>query len=172
MAKMQDSTAPLTQDQTQTQKTAAELVPVSKCCTVQSYTSKVTNQVVLGVKLHNLKFLAARLDENGNPQSARFSGLLESFTDPVTGEVRGQNKDSVPLRFFGKAAEQLSVIMQGLDPVHDSIILACNGSPDELTLSIYRDETGRATGAGASTREFLGNHRVIAAAPEAKIQSE
>ena len=171
MAKMQDSTAPLTQDQTQTQKTA-ELVAIAVCCRVAEYKTQ-GGETRRGVKLHNLTYLPARISESGQPQTARFSGLIEEFTDPVTGEVRGHAKDSVALRFFGAAAEQLAAIMGGVpDPKRDSIILATNGSPDELTLSIYRDETGRVTGTGASTREFLGNFRLLPAAPEAVVQSE
>ena len=172
MAKLQDPTAPLTQDETQTQtKAAAELVPVSKCCAIAQYVTKAGEQR-RGVKLHNLKFLPARINEDGQPQTARFSGLIDSFTDPVTGEVRGANKDSVALRFFGAAAEQLSSILNGVpNPQRDSIILACE-NPDELTLSIYRDEAGRCTGTGASTREFIGNFRLLPAAPEAKVKSE
>lgn len=161
-------------------ETAAELVAISSCCTVVQYElADGSNRAA--VKLHNLRFLPARMDAEGRPQSARFSGILEYFQDPVTGEVRGKNRDGVPLRFFGAAAEQLAAILEARDengelaipdPKRDSVLLALNGDPAELFLSIYRDATGSVTGAGASTREFRGNFRGIKAAPAAVVIAE
>jgi hypothetical protein len=159
-----------TLDQAATQPAGTELIPLTALPLVNFLTKKGEERV--GVRLHSLSYLPERVTEDG-PQSARFGGFLGEWTDPATGVVRGLNRDSIPLQFFGKAAEQLRGIIDTLvDPKRDAVILACNGDPATLMASVHRNEDGSVRQLAVGTREFRGNFKKLIAAPEAVVEEE
>lgn len=127
----------------------------------------------IGVRLHSLSYLPEKIGENGEVQTARFGGFLGEMTDPVTGEVRGTHRDSIPLQFFGRAADELRGIIDRLDdPKRDAIILGVTGDPASLSASVHRDEAGRIRQLAVGTREFRGNYKRLVASPPAVIEEE
>ena len=152
-------------------KREAELVSLAALPIVK-YTTKAGEERI-GVRLHSLSYLPEKIGDDGEVQSARFGGFLGEWTDPKTGEVRGLQKDSVPLQFFGRSAEELKSIIDRLDdPKRDAIILGVNGDPNELSASVHRDENGRVKQLAVGTREFRGNFKKLVAAPPADVQEE
>ena len=125
------------------------------------------------VRLHSLSYLPEKIGEDGEIQTARFGGFVGEMTDPVTGEVRGLHRDSIPLQFFGRAAEDLRGILDRLDdPKRDAVLLAVNGDPATLSASVHRDEEGRIRQLAVGTREFRGNFKKLIAAPAAEVEEE
>lgn len=150
---------------------ATEFLPLNKLPLV-SYTTK-SGEERQAVRLHSLSYLPERIGEDGKSQSARFGGFVGEMTDPLTGEVRGLQKDSVPLQFFGRAAEELKSIIDRLDdPKRDAVLLAVNGNPAELSASVHRDENGRIRQLAVGTREFAGNFKKLVASPPADVKEE
>ena len=156
---------------TATAKSESELVALSSLPIVE-YKTKA-GETRQAVRLHSLSYLPARIGEDGKAQSSRFGGFIGEMTDPVTGEVRGLQKDSIPLQFFGKAADDLRHIIAALDdPKRDAILLAVNGDPATLSASVHRDETGHIRQLAVGTREFRGNFKKLQAAPPADVKEE
>ncbi len=154
-----------------TAKREAELTPLSSL-PLTKYVTKAGEERI-GVRLHSLSYLPEKTGENGEVQSSRFGGFIGEWTDPLTGEVRGLQKDSVALQFFGRAADELRGIIDRLDdPKRDAVLLAVNGNPDELFASVHRDENGRIRQLAVGTREFAGNFKRLVASPPANVQEE
>lgn len=175
MAKQQMNTQAATTvetlDQQQVAKASAELLPLTALPLVKYLTAKGEERI--GVRLHSLSYLPERVNEDNEVQTARFGGFIGEMTDPVTGEVRGLHRDSIPLQFFGKAAEDLCGIIEKLDdPKRDAIILGVNGDPATLSASVHRDEQGRIRQLAVGTREFRGNFKKLIAAPPAAVEEE
>lgn len=151
--------------------TATEFLALSKLPLV-AYTTK-SGEERQAVRLHSVSYLPERVGKDGKTQSSRFGGFTDEWTDPVTGEVRGKERDSVPLQFFGHAADQMRSILDSLpDPRRDAILLAVNGEPDALYASVHRDENGQIRQLAVGTREFRGNFKKLVAAPPAVIEEE
>ena len=159
------------QDQTQQQTASAELIALTTLPLVEYTTG--AGEKRQAVRLHSISYLPERVGEDGKAQSSRFGGFISEMTDPVTGEVRGRERDSVPLQFFGHAAEELKSIIDHLaDPRRDAILLAINGDPAQLFASVHRDATGRVKQLAVGTREFRGNFKRLVAAPPAVVEAE
>jgi len=152
-------------------KTAAELHACNTLPLVQYVTA--AGEARQAVRLHSLSYLPERIGEDGKPQSARFGGFLSEWTDPTNGVVYGTNRDSVPLQFFGKAADDLRAIMGSLaDPKRDAILLALNGPAETLQYSVHRNTDGSVRQLAVGTREFRGNFKKLIAAPAAVVAEE
>lgn len=150
---------------------SAELIPLTALPIVE-YTTKA-GETRQAVRLHSVSFLPEKIGEDGKVQSARFGGFLSEMTDPATGEIRGLDRDSVALQFFGHAAEELRSILGHLeDPKRDAILLAVNGDPAQLFASVHRDATGKMRQLAVGTREFRGNFKRLVAAPPAVVEAE
>lgn len=166
-----NTTATQAQDQTQQQTASAELIPLTALPIVE-YTTKA-GETRQAVRLHSVSFLPEKIGEDGKVQTARFGGFLSEMTDPATGEIRGLDRDSVALQFFGHAAEELRSILGHLeDPKRDAILLAINGDPAQLFASVHRDATGKMRQLAVGTREFRGNFKRLVAAPPAVVEAE
>ena len=154
-----------------TSKATAELLSLAALPIVE-YTTK-GGETRQAVRLHSVSFLPEKIGEDGKVQSARFGGFLSEMTDPATGEIRGLDRDSVALQFFGHAAEELRSILGHLeDPKRDAILLAVNGDPAQLFASVHRDATGKMRQLAVGTREFRGNFKRLVASPPAVIEEE
>ena len=151
--------------------TKAELLALSSLPLVTYKTANGEERVA--VRLHSLSYLPERVGEDGETQTARFGGFVGEMTDPATGEVRGLHRDSIPLQFFGRAAEELRGIIDRLDdPKRDAVLLAVNGDPATLYASVHRDEEGRMRQLAVGTREFSGKFKKLVASPPAVIEEE
>lgn len=150
---------------------SSELLALTALPLISYLTQKGEERI--GLRLHSLSYLPERIGEDGKPQSSRFGGFIGEWTDPATGTVRGLQKDSVPLQFFGKAADDLRHIMAALaDPKRDAILLGVNGDPAALYASVHRNADGSVRQLAVGTREFRGNFKKLIAAPEAVILEE
>lgn len=151
---------------------AAELIPLS-ALPLAGYKTKAGEDRI-GIRLHSLKYLPTRVNEEGQEQTARFGGLCPTWTDPATGTVHcSETKNSVPLQFFGSAADQLrSILTESFDPERDAIMLGVNGDPTQLFASVHRNADGSVKQFAVGTREFRGNHKKLIANPKAKVEEE
>lgn len=153
-------------------KREAELVTISSL-PLMKYVTK-SGEERIGIRLHNISYLPERAKDDGTIQPSRFGGFIPEWTDPKTGEVRGNLRDnSVPLQFFGHAADQLkAIITESFNQKRDAIILGVNGDPATLSASVHRKEDGSIYQLAVGTREFRGNHKKLIASPEADVKEE
>lgn len=162
--KSQTVATPETRTATQAELVALSTLPLSK------YVTKGGEERV-GLRLHSVSYLPEKVAEDGSVQSARFGGFMPEWTDPQTGTVHGKNRDSIPVQFFGKAADDLAVIVDRVSK-RDAILMGVNGNPEELFASIHRREDGSILQLAVGTREFRGNYKLLQAAPEAQPEEE
>lgn len=165
MKSMKNATAVETQTQTHTDNTVTPAVLGITKFTLPSGEYE-------GVKIYAVSFLPAREGEDGKELQATFSGLLEAFADPGTGEVRGTRgmRDAVALSFFGPTAEKwaAAILPQLVDPKRDSIILGVR--EDAENLSVIRTSDGRLKAVVATSRTFSGKIKVLVASPEVEFE--
>lgn len=171
MAKKMNTAAATQVETLASTQAQAELLALTSLPLVQYMTK--SGEARIAVRLHSLSYLPEKISEDGKVQTARFGGFLSEFTDPETGAVYGTNRDSVALQFFGKAAEDLKVIIDKLDdPKRDAVLLAVNGDPATLQCSVHRNEDGSVRQLAVGTREFRGNFKKLVAAPPADVTEE
>lgn len=166
------------QTQTQTQaapQTTTESELISLALAPQVSWTNTAGIARRGVRVHSVSLL------NDDPSKRPvFGGLLGELTDPSTGEVRGRNRDSVALNFFGTGAEALAEAItsqtcaaQGgriFDPKRDAVALAF-ADPEAPGLgSAYRLEDGSLKSLAVGSREFPGVFKILwASAPIAPV---
>lgn len=137
-----------------------------------------------GVKIYAVSYLASRINEEGKELQATFGGLLETFTDPETGEVRGTRgqRDAVSLSFFGPSAERWAAALlkervgedgeilpaRISDPKRDSVILGVREDAEDL--SVIRTTDGRLKAVVGTTRTFSGKVKILIASPEVEFE--
>lgn len=125
-----------------------------------------------GVKIYAVSYLPAREGEDGKERQATFGGLLESFADPGTGEVRGNRgqRDGVALSFFGAAAEKwaAAILPKLSDPKRDSVVFGVREDAEDL--AVIRMEDGRLKAVVASSRTFSGKIKILVASPEVEFE--
>jgi len=176
MSRRTESTAPQTQTQTQTQaEKQAELISLALLPSVSWINAAgVTRK---GLRIHSVSLL------NDDPTKRPvFGGLLAELVDPSTGEVRGKNRDSIALNFFGAGAEALAEAITSqtcptqndrpFDPKRDAVGLAFADPDAPGSGSAYRLEDGSLKSLAVGSREFPGVFKILWASAPIAPQAE
>jgi len=153
-----------TQPATKTATKAVELIELSSL-PITEYVTKA-GEKRRGVRLHSLSFLP----QNGEHKPV-FGGFVSEMVDPLTGEVRGKDRDSVALQFFGETAVQLSAILEKASK-RDAVILAFTDPAAPGKGSVHRLEDGRIKQIAVGSREFDGRFKLLVAAPPIDLVEE